>query len=388
MIRRYEQFVSESFLGTVSAKMKELTNKKTISVNDQIADKWIRLVLEDWKKKRDPLKVGFRQSKDSVEMNYVLTNSPSVVIGIANRDEGDIDVTITWIKSGSWSNDISGARLSVTRFVPYRGDLLLVGRRSDKLGQTVVSDDGLNPDDHYSYINISQSKAKKIIEDILGQIEKDYPVLKGRSNIHYTVYAAECPDLRSRYKKESEEKKRSDAGDVRHLEEKYRMENDRIRKEILDKSRVSDEDLRDMVYDLEDEHSFLDMKIRKGIVENKDGPFKVIFTDLIGMRAYLVNAREPMVGSFYQSKKTGMEPGIYYVLKFDMIEGRFSLGGVSNEIEKYLKTNRRVSSRFEYVGKADPDLNPYGHSISSVAPGVSYDKVWMRCSLTFILRQK
>jgi hypothetical protein len=372
MIQKYEQFVSESFLGTVSAKMKELTNKKTISVNDRIADKWIRLIVEDWRKKRDPLKVGFRQSKDSVEMNYVLTNSPSVVIGIANRDEGDIDVTITWIKSGSWSNDISGARLSVTRFVPYRGDLLLVGRRSDKLGQTVVSDDGLNPDDHYSYINISQSKAKKIIEDILGQIEKDYPVLKGRNNIHYTVYAAECPDLRSRYKKESEEKKRSD-------EENYKRESERIKKEILDKSKVSDEDLRDMVYDLEDEHSFLDMKILKGIVENKDGPFKLIFTNL---------TREPMVGSFYQSKRTRMEPGIYYVLKFDMIEGRFSLGGVSNEIEKYLKTNRRVSSRFEYVGKADPDLNPYGYSVSSVAPGVSYDKVWMRCSLTFILRQK
>jgi hypothetical protein len=379
MIQKYEQFVSESFLGTVSAKMKELTNKKTISVNDQIADKWIRLIVEDWRKKRDPLKVGFRQSKDSVEMNYVLTNSPSVVIGIANRDEGDIDVTITWIKSGSWSNDISGARLSVTRFVPYRGDLLLVGRRSDKLGQTVVSDDGLNPDDHYSYINISQSKAKKIIEDILGQIEKDYPVLKGRNNIHYTVYAAECPDLRSRYKKEFEEKKRSD-------EENYKRESERIKKEILDKSKVSDEDLRDMVYDLEDEHSFLDMKILKGIVENKDGPFKLIFTNLT--REAPMAPSPPMVGSFYQSKRTRMEPGIYYVLKFDMIEGRFSLGGVSNEIEKYLKTNRRVSSRFEYVGKADPDLNPYGYSVSSVAPGVSYDKVWMRCSLTFILRQK
>jgi hypothetical protein len=379
MIQKYEQFVSESFLGTVSAKMKELTNKKTISVNDQIADKWIRLIVEDWRKKRDPLKVGFRQSKDSVEMNYVLTNSPSVVIGIANRDEGDIDVTITWIKSGSWSNDISGARLSVTRFVPYRGDLLLVGRRSDKLGQTVVSDDGLNPDDHYSYINISQSKAKKIIEDILGQIEKDYPVLKGRNNIHYTVYAAECPDLRSRYKKEFEEKKRSD-------EENYKRESERIKKEILDKSKVSDEDLRDMVYDLEDEHSFLDMKILKGIVENKDGPFKLIFTNLT--REAPMAPSPPMVGSFYQSKRTRMEPGIYYVLKFNMIEGRFSLGGVSNEIEKYLKTNRRVSSRFEYVGKADPDLNPYGYSVSSVAPGVSYDKVWMRCSLTFILRQK
>jgi hypothetical protein len=373
MIQKYEQFVSESFLGTVSAKMKELTNKKTISVNDQIADKWIRLIVEDWRKKRDPLKVGFRQSKDSVEMNYVLTNSPSVVIGIANRDEGDIDVTITWIKSGSWSNDISGARLSVTRFVPYRGDLLLVGRRSDKLGQTVVSDDGLNPDDHYSYINISQSKAKKIIEDILGQIEKDYPVLKGRNNIHYTVYAAECPDLRSRYKKESEEKKRSD-------EENYKRESERIKKEILDKSKVSDEDLRDMVYDLEDEYSFLDMKILKGIVENKDFPFKVIYN--------LLSSNQQMVGSFYGIKKSKMEPGIYYVLKFDMIEGGFSLGGVSNEIEKYLKTNRRVSSLFEYIGKADPDLKPHHLSISSVAPGVNYDKEWHRCSLTFILKQK
>jgi hypothetical protein len=351
--------------------MKELSNRKTLLINDQIADKWIRLVLEDWRKKRDPLKVGFRKRNESVDMEYVITDSPTVVVGIANRDEGDINITITWIKSGSWSNDISGARLEVTRFEPYRGDLLLVGRRlSDN--QSAVSDDGLNSREHYSYINISQSKAKKIIEDMLGQIEKDYPVLKGKKYINYSVYAAECPDLRSRYKKESEEKKRSD-------EENYKRESERIKKEILDKSKVSDEDLRDMVYDLEDEYSFLDMKILKGIVENKDGPFNLIFTNL---------TREPMVGSFYQSKRTRMEPGIYYVLKFDMIEGRFSLGGVSNEIEKYLKTNRRVSSRFEYVGKANPDLNPYRYSISSVDPGVSYDKVWHRCSLTFILKQK
>jgi hypothetical protein len=372
MIQKYEQFVSESFLGTISFKMKELSNRKTLLINDQIADKWIRLVLEDWRKKRDPLKVGFRKRNESVDMEYVLTDSPTVVVGIANRDEGDINITITWIKSGSWSNDISGARLEVTRFEPYRGDLLLVGRRlSDN--QSAVSDDGLNSGEHYSYINISQSKAKKIIEDMLGQIEKDYPVLKGKKNINYSVYAAECPDLKSRYSKDVVSKKKTD-------EENYRRENERIKKEILDNGEVSDEDLRDMVYDLEDEYSFLDMKILKGIVEKENGPFKVIYN--------LVSSNQQMVGDFYGIKKSRMVPGIYYVLKFDMIEGGFSLGGVSNEIEKYLKTNRRVSSLFEYIGKADPDLKPHHLSISSVAPGVNYDKEWHRCSLTFILKQK
>jgi len=350
MILRYDRFVSESLLGKVAIKTKEVFNRRQISENDRIGDKWISRIMDDWMRKKDPLKISLRDNGSYVQFVYVISDEPSVTTGAANREDGDIDVEITLLRE-NWGNDISGARIGATIFREYRGNLNLFGR-SMKDNKIVQDDKGIR-EDVYDYINISRSKAVECVKTISDEILKKYPKID-RKRITPSHLSNLYDGLYQKHRRDLAEKRRKD-------ESEYGPKQMKIKSDILSKTKIGPDELGDMIYELEDDFGY-ELKILNS--EVSDG-----IMDIVTKTDNPVNVQK-------FNNRNCIPDGIYYLVSVSSTD-RLS-DSDSDKTNQYFKNNRRIRSHFDYLGRASDVFKDF-----IVPYSIESEK-----SFYFILRQK
>lgn len=288
MIKKYKDFLNESILG----KAKELTNFRTISKNDLIADKYIDMIYADWEKKKDVIKAFIVQNNGYDIMTYRISDDTDSYAGAGNKNDGDIEIKLTHIKESGWDRDISDGRIEVTVFKPYKGDLVVLGRGLNS-GDIINDDDGVK--ENSSYVNISGKKAKDVISFMKSKFIEKYPDLKSSKNLSYlSVFEVDKDLVKSR--KDKYEKRRKEQEEEYHRKRKEASD-------ILNKDSKFDEGYFEDVF-LESQEEFgFSMSVVKFLRKDNNVFYSKMFS-----KYELVSSVE------YSSLKYDLEEDVLYVL--------------------------------------------------------------------------
>lgn len=372
MITKYDKFISESIfskakqgIANLSIKSKEIVNRKELQNNDKIGDKWINKIKEDWLKNKNPLKIQLNNNESYISLTYVISDSKTTIPSSGNRNKGDIDIKFLLINKGGWDNDISGARIEVSMFIPYKGNLLLIGRDM-KDNSIIQSDNGLKGD-YYDYINISKSKAEGVINFIRSEINRNFPKLKDKDITLNNVFD-NYPNIKDNVNKELKLKRENDKSEY------YKKQKD-IRNNVISKSKNNLDEIMDMMYDLEDYDNLLP-KIYISDVD--DGIMTILSDDGTNTSKFNTNGRLP--------------DGVYYIVKLDFKNTELDKGieyyvELSNKIQTYLSKNRRIRSKFDYIGKC---YNIFADQNTSYLfrNNLFFDDLYISYMYSYIFREK
>jgi hypothetical protein len=256
MIKNYSDFIKEGIL----TKGKQLLNYKSVKENDKIAQKYINMIYVDWEKNKNLLKVGIRRANDSdnMELEYRITDKDTLAF-TGNRDKGDILIKVSLVPS-NYHNDISGARIFVNTFIPYKGELPLFGREMGT-NKTIVDESGIK-EDVYDYLNISEGPVKKLINFFKSKFHEKYPQLRTSGNLSYLTVLPIDNELReSREKVHKEEREKEEKEFLKRKDEATKMLSDNIQ--------YSSEEIEDYFIELIDEGRKIDIipiYVKDGII--------------------------------------------------------------------------------------------------------------------------
>lgn len=235
--------IDELNINRMLTKGKEILNYSKVKENNKIGKKYIDMIYDDYRKKNDLLKVFL--NTDSMFLKYKISDNYKNFAGIGNMDKGDIEIKLN-LADYDYDNDISGARIEASVFIPYKGNLPLFGRDM-KTNDLIIDDNGIE-DNVYDYINISQSDAINLMEFFKKEYINKYPEMKNEKVFNYmTIF---------KYDKELYKKIQQKDKDEREIYEKNRKERETIADSIIDKSSISTEDIEDLILELDDEMDF------------------------------------------------------------------------------------------------------------------------------------
>lgn len=170
-LQKYQEFINEGII----SKGLELINYKTVKENDKIAKKYIDMIYQNYNKHKNVMAAKIFDNGSYCTLIYKISEDPYAQAGTAGGEYPKyIEVKLTSIRESGWHNDITRARIEVEK----NGDgpsKRLIGRDM-KTNKVLTSENGLNDNDVYNYINISQSQVDKLIEflkkSILRNIQK------------------------------------------------------------------------------------------------------------------------------------------------------------------------------------------------------------------------
>lgn len=171
--------VNEGIIGTIS-KGKELLNKFNSPIqlkrNDDIAGKYIKMIYDDYNKNKDLFRVSIIENKEYTKLSYMITSGKQNDVQLGNHDEDSITIEITYNDNIVLSTyDKTKARMEVTRFKSYLGDLVLFGREINT-GKIIDNINGEKENGRaISYVNISSGAIKKLINFFIKEFRRNYP---------------------------------------------------------------------------------------------------------------------------------------------------------------------------------------------------------------------
>lgn len=207
MIYSFKEFVNESIL----SKGYEIINRKKIKENDKIANIWFEKITKDYKEKGNHLlasSIYFSDISKKTRFTYKLKKEK---FDTSLNPSNEIHLEIDLFNSPTGTSDFSSARLSIKKYEDGI-EMLIVGRDM-KTRETVYNESGLDEERYFSYINISESLAKKIINFFKSEWEKKYPNIKNQKyyNKEFALkndmeLSIEIEDIYKKSKKEEEEK--------------------------------------------------------------------------------------------------------------------------------------------------------------------------------------
>jgi len=175
------KLLNEGIVGTLS-KGKEILNKFSSPIqskrNDDIANKYIKMIYDDYNKNKDLFRVNIRDNKGYQELEYMITNGDQNDVQLGNRDEDAITIEVSYRDNIFSGSDDTKARIEVTKFKSYLGDLVVLGReiRSGKIIDNINGEKSTN-DKPISYVNISSGSVKKLINFFIKEFRRDYPTM-------------------------------------------------------------------------------------------------------------------------------------------------------------------------------------------------------------------
>lgn len=298
-LKKYSQFNE----GLISKGL-ELVNYKKVKENDKIAQKYLKMVYDDYNKHKNLMAVKISINSGYTTLWYKISDDPYTQAGTAGGECPEyIEIKLTSINEMGWDSDITRARIEIEK-----NGKKLVGRDMDT-NKTIESESGIDKN-VYNYLNISQSQVDKMIDFFKSEYIKRYPEMMDFKTFNYMRILEIDKELRktldSRYKANKEKYE----NDRDELENKF--------KDFIEQSAKFDhEEINDYFIDLIDymNDTILDEKPSIGIGTIIDNRF-VSLIKRIDSNSFFKN------GIFYFTKLNniqGIKPGkIYYYLDFNI----------------------------------------------------------------------
>jgi hypothetical protein len=356
-LNRYTEFTNEGII----SKGLEIINYKTVKENDKIADKYIKMIYDNYKKHNNIMAAKIMDNTSSCSLIYKISDDPYAQAGTAGGQYPKfIEVKLTSIKERGWKNDITRARIEVEQ----NGDgpsKRLVGRDM-KTKKTVVSETGLG--DVYQYINISQSQVDKIIKFFKSEYIKNYPEMSNYKAFNYMAVLEIDVEMRKRLEKKGTDRRKEYEANFNKLKDKFQNH-------IENNSSNSFEDIKDYFIDLSD-------YIKENMYEIK---LSVSISSLIDGTAYLTSKSTYSDRTFFNYLLTlpsfFREDKIYYILEYKIEYNSEDIfrdgdGGFVNyeKIETFLEkeyslktdipalgTENKKNSKFKLCAIGDPNFH-------------------------------
>jgi hypothetical protein len=335
-LHRYNQFINEGII----SKGLELLNYKTVKENDKIAQKYLKMVYDNYNKHKNLMAVKISINSGYTTLWYKISEDPYTQANTSGGEFSDyIEVKITSINETGWSSDITRARIEVEKNGKH-----LIGRDMDT-NKTIESEHGIDKN-VYGYLNISQSQVDKMINFFKSEYIKKYPEMSNFKAFNYWIIL----EIDKEIKKELEDRYKSSR--KKHEDDRVELEN-KFKDFIDQNAKFDHEEINDYFIDLIDymNDTVLDEKPLIGIGTIIDNTF-VTLTKRIDVNSFFKD------GLFYFSKLDniqGIKLGkIYYYLDFnlhdfnlhDMAEDGDISGGTLNyeEIEKFVESEYHLST--------------------------------------------
>lgn len=183
-------------------RVRDFLTPEQVKKNNETAKKYIELVIDDWNKRQDLLKVFIADSDSSCSLTYRISQNPYDLPNTGGMSPHYIEVKLMVIKERfGWPNDISRARFEVHRHDDYKGERPLVGRDMET-GDVVEDMEGINKY-VYDYINISPHLIKDIVSFFIKEFKSKYPSMDKYYN--YMRLFELDKDLARKYREGKEE---------------------------------------------------------------------------------------------------------------------------------------------------------------------------------------
>ena len=353
-VQRYQEFINEGII----SKGLELLNYKTVKENDKIAKKYIDMIYQNYNKHKNVMAAKIFDNGSHCTLIYKISEDPYAQSGTSGGEYPEyIEVKLTSIRESGWDNDITRARIEVEK----NGDgpsKRLIGR-DIKTNKVLSSETGLNDNDVYSYINISQSQVDKIIDFFKKEYIKKYPEMSDFKAFNYMRVLEIDKDLQKSLKDRYESKRKEYEDNRKDLEVKFNEIIDKNASNTIDEVKDYFIDLTDMI---NEEMCNSDLSVEVSTLVNETG---------------CIRSQSILSGKFYFSFMIKNIPDffrkdrIYYILSYTLDfedDGSDSDGVHINfeKIEKFLETEYSISqddrnqnnSKFKLCAIGDPSFDP------------------------------
>lgn len=349
-LHTYNQFINEGII----SKGLELLNYKTVKENDKIAQKYLKMVYDNYNKHKNLMAVKISINSGYTTLWYKISDDPYTKAGTSGgrnvlkhvsstnliqlQTGGDYpkytEVEITSINEMGWNSDITRARIEVEK-----DGKRLIGRDMDT-NKTIESESGIDKD-VYSYLNISQSQVDKMIDFFKSEYIKKYPEMANFKDFNYMRIL----EIDKGLKKLLEDRYKNSR--KKHEDDRIELEN-KFKDFINQNAKFDHEEINDYFIDLIDymNDTILDEKPSIGIGTIIGDKF-VTLIKRIDVNSFFKD------GLFHFTKLDniqGIKPGkIYYYLDFNQPlfdEEEDVVGGTLNyeKIEKFVESEYQLST--------------------------------------------
>jgi len=330
-LHRYNQFINEGII----SKGLELLNYKTVKENDKIAQKYLKMVYDNYNKHKNLMAVKIAINSGHTTLWYKISEDPYTQAGTAGGEYPKYtEVEITSINEMGWNSDITRARIEVEK-----DGKRLIGRDMDT-NKTIESESGIDKD-VYSYLNISQSQVDKMIDFFKSEYIKKYPEMANFKAFNYMRILEIDKGLKKLLEDRYKNSRKKHEDDRIELENKF--------KDFIDQNAKFDhEEINDYFIDLIDymNDTILDEKPSIGIGTIIGDKF-VTLIKRIDVNSFF---KDGLFNFTKLDNIQGIKPGkIYYYLDFNQPlfdEGEDVVGGTLNyeKIEKFVESEYQLST--------------------------------------------
>jgi hypothetical protein len=331
-LHRYNQFINEGII----SKGLELLNYKTVKENDKIAQKYLKMVYDNYNKHKNLMAVKIAINSGHTTLWYKISEDPYTQAGTGGGEFPDyIEVEITSINQIGWSSDITRARIEVEK-----DGKKMIGRDMDT-NKTIESESGIDKD-VYTYLNISQSQVDKMIKFFKSEYIKKYPEMMNFKSFNYWRILEIDKELKKSLESNYKESRK------RYEDNKIQLEN-KFKDFINQNAKFDHEEINDYFIDLIDHMS-------DTIYEKPSIGIGTIIDDKFVHLVKKIDSSFFKDGVFYSRKLDniqGIKPGkIYYYLNFnipdnqaeDIIGVTLNYEKIVGIVEKFIESEYHLST--------------------------------------------
>jgi hypothetical protein len=368
-VQRYQEFINEGII----SKGLELLNYKKIKDNDKIAKKYIDMIYQNYNKHKNVMAAKIFDNGSHCTLIYKISEDPYAQAGTAGGEYPEyIEVKLTSIRESGWDNDITRARIEVDKNGSGPSKRLI--GRDMKTNKVLTSETGLNDNDVYSYINISQSQVDKLIEFFKKEYIKKYPEMSGFKAFNYMRVLEIDEDLQKKLKDRYESKRKEYEDNRKDLGVKLNEIIDKNASNTIDEAEDYFIDLTDLAKEMFNSELSVSISTR--------------INDVVGIKSrifdkFYSNFMFKNIPDFFRQDK------IYYILEYSMLDedGHDHDGGHINfeKIEKFLETEYSISQDERFQKNSKFKLCTIGDP--SYEDTLKFFKIYMGYKIVIILEQ-
>lgn len=258
-IKTYEEIgILSKGLESINLLKDKNSNKVKI-----IASKYLKMIYDDWNKNKDLFRVSINVNQSYTTLKYMITNGDQNDVQLGNRDEDAITIELMYISNiFSWTNDSTKARIEVSKFKHYIGDITIVGR--DINTGDIFDDESGIKSDSLSYVNIPSVGVKKLINFFINKFKDKYPSM----DKYFGARSILQIDKDLSKKMQDDESKRREIESVNR--EKKKMDDNKVVLSYFKNVTINEEDIKDYFIELVDTNKdrIIDVDIDKAIFKD------------------------------------------------------------------------------------------------------------------------
>jgi hypothetical protein len=331
-LQRYNQFINEGII----SKGLELLNYKTVKENDKIAQKYLKMIYDNYDKHKNLMAIKISINSGYTSFWYKISEDPYTQAGTRGGNFSDyIEVKLTTIQESGWPSDITRARIEVEKNGKY-----LIGKNMDT-NKTIEAESGIDST-ILPYINISQSQVDKMINFFKTEYIKKYPEMIDDLKFNYMRIFEIDKEIRKSLENRDKASRKKYEDDRIQFENKF--------KDFIDlNAKFDHEEINDYFIDLIDHMS-------DTIYEKPSIGIGTIIDDKFADLVKKVDSSFFKDGFFYSRKLNniqGIKPGkIYYYLNFnipdnqaeDFIGVTLNYEKIVGIVEKFIESEYHLST--------------------------------------------